>query len=589
MATEITTTLHPENDPDTNLYPNIKPGNIPNKSIGTDKLDQNVLNLIGSLKPSGTDTSTNILAFTTNKGIYVATDNGHWYYWDGTQYVDGGVYQSGINYSDIIGELKNVLFGNINLFDKTDITSGGYYREGLWIASPTLYSTNFIELQQKYHYYTNSNYNVYIDLYDENYNYIKQELHDFYLDDNRIKYMRCAGTLVNLDSDMVIMGFEYPNDYISYSINRISTFNYYTTLIHNLINNDNRQFTNYINFLNDNSTINVFDKSDIQSGGYYVNGEWIASPTLYATGLIPVIEGEKYINSQYTQRWTYYDKQGNYLFDSELSNTYKTIPNGVGFIRAFGLISNLNNDMLIMGDTYPNNYIPYTNYKDVFNWYIQLKDTIIDNKYRDKKIYTLGDSITWYDGHTNTLQEYVLGYRSYLLSLCDDVTNYGISGACGAYHSNSPYEDLPTSADNINFASADLITIAYGVNDFKYWDSAIGTISDNNFDTTTFIGGIQYAIEKILNDNVNAKIVLFTPLKCSGYNTPNNVNKVLVDYANAIKLIGEYYSLPVLDLYNISGFNNLTFSNYTLDGLHPNNKGYKFICENNLIKFINNI
>ena len=86
MANDIITNLHPDNDPNTNLYPNIKKENIPSKSISTDKLDDNVLSLIGSLKPSGTDTSTNILAFTSNKGIYVATDNGYWYYWNGSAY-----------------------------------------------------------------------------------------------------------------------------------------------------------------------------------------------------------------------------------------------------------------------------------------------------------------------------------------------------------------------------------------------------------------------------------------------------------------------------------------------------------------------
>ena len=37
--------------------------------VGTDKIHDNVLSLIGSVKPSGTDISTNILAYTTNKGI----------------------------------------------------------------------------------------------------------------------------------------------------------------------------------------------------------------------------------------------------------------------------------------------------------------------------------------------------------------------------------------------------------------------------------------------------------------------------------------------------------------------------------------
>lgn len=102
---EIITNLHPDGDENTNLYPNIKKENIPSKSISTDKLDDNVLSLIGSLKPSGTDTSTNILAFTSNKGIYVATDNGYWYYWNGSAYEYGGVYQS----SEDIEQIKDDL------------------------------------------------------------------------------------------------------------------------------------------------------------------------------------------------------------------------------------------------------------------------------------------------------------------------------------------------------------------------------------------------------------------------------------------------------------------------------------------------
>ena len=97
MANDILTTLHPDQNPDINLYPNIKKENIPNGVIDRNKLDSGVnslLNSINELKPSGVDTSAHILAFTTNKGIYIGTDTGHWYYWDGSQYVDGGDYQA---------------------------------------------------------------------------------------------------------------------------------------------------------------------------------------------------------------------------------------------------------------------------------------------------------------------------------------------------------------------------------------------------------------------------------------------------------------------------------------------------------------
>ena len=119
MANDIITNLHPDNDPNTNLYPNIKKENIPNKSITTNKLDDDVLSLIGSLKPSGTDTSANILAFTSNKGIYVATDNGHWYYWNGSAYADGGVYQA-LEIADdsiTIDKLSNTITSNIIVND----------------------------------------------------------------------------------------------------------------------------------------------------------------------------------------------------------------------------------------------------------------------------------------------------------------------------------------------------------------------------------------------------------------------------------------------------------------------------------------
>ena len=140
MANEIITTLHPDQDPDTNLYPNIKPSNIPNNSIDQSKLTGDIiglLNSVNSLHPSGTDTSTNILAFTEDLGVYVATNNGHWYYWDGTHYVDGGVYQSNViadnsiieNYlaSDVLNKFRN--FKNSfktgkNLFNKDMLLIG---------------------------------------------------------------------------------------------------------------------------------------------------------------------------------------------------------------------------------------------------------------------------------------------------------------------------------------------------------------------------------------------------------------------------------------------------------------------------------
>lgn len=122
----IITTLHPENDETINLYPNIKKTNIPSNAIDFSKLDNDVKNLlsnIGTLKPSGTDTSTNILAFTTDKGIYIGTDTGHWYYWNGTQYADGGVYQTDLSYEEVKEEIKYIKNDEFTLNEKIKINS----------------------------------------------------------------------------------------------------------------------------------------------------------------------------------------------------------------------------------------------------------------------------------------------------------------------------------------------------------------------------------------------------------------------------------------------------------------------------------
>lgn len=67
-------------------------------------------NVISS--PQGVDTSTNILAFNENKGVWVGSDTGHWYCWNGSQYVDGGLYQAP-NYSQ--APMPNYSFENGNI------------------------------------------------------------------------------------------------------------------------------------------------------------------------------------------------------------------------------------------------------------------------------------------------------------------------------------------------------------------------------------------------------------------------------------------------------------------------------------------
>ena len=77
------------------------------------------LSALQSAFPSGT------------QGVYVCTDNGHWYYWSGTAWTDGGVYQSSEDIKTIKNDLssfsKNIKYdGSYNLLDGVNTTNGKY-------------------------------------------------------------------------------------------------------------------------------------------------------------------------------------------------------------------------------------------------------------------------------------------------------------------------------------------------------------------------------------------------------------------------------------------------------------------------------
>ena len=328
--------------------------------------------------------------------------------------------------------------------------------------------------------------------------------------------------------------------------------------------------------------VNLLDPSAATDGGYYNNGVWQADATLYSSDFIEVNEGSTYyINPVYAQRACYWDASRQFIMRSPSNAHEFTVPKigAIKYMTVFGLLANKNIDMIVRDTSYPNYYVAYGH----------PSSNMDTDKNSDVDVIMLGDSITWYDGHVLPGPNVpAVGYPSYLKQLgFKSVTNAAVSGACIAYHSDSPYVDIVTTANSTNFATYDIVTIAGGINDFKFWDSPIGQLQTLGFDDTTVIGALQIIIEKIFSDNINAKIALFTPLKAAGWNTPNGLGLTLMDYRDAIISVAEYYSIPVFDMTQISGFNNITIASYTIDGLHPNNDGFKLVCVDKMKSFVN--
>ena len=220
-------------------------------------------------------------------------------------------------------------------------------------------------------------------------------------------------------------------------------------------------------------------------------------------------------------------------------------------------------------------------------------DVQIAHRYNGKKLMTMGDSIT--DSATTAYAYPPKVAAHFGMSLFD----VAISGT--RVRSSFAKTDIATDE---NILASDIITIAHGTNDYKI-ETPLGTIADvattratlndatyrsNTTKTGTFYADYKGVIESILTINPKARIMLITPIKrtakAANGTDINALGLKLVDYVNAIKEIATYYSLPILDNYLTSGFNEMTMTAWSADGLHPNLWAQDNIMVNKIIGFI---
>jgi len=132
--------------------------------------------------------------------------------------------------------------------------------------------------------------------------------------------------------------------------------------------------------------------------------------------------------------------------------------------------------------------------------------------------------------------------------------------------------------DNVT-TTTELITIMGGTND-QGGNATIGTLQPvgSAFNTNTFVGAYQTLIEGLLARIPKAIIILLTPSRAWTDNTGTTERTSMKEYADMVKQIGQFYGLPVVDLYNEMGLNKLTQSIYLGDGLHPSVAGKRRIA-----------
>ena len=166
--------------------------------------------------------------------------------------------------------------------------------------------------------------------------------------------------------------------------------------------------------------------------------------------------------------------------------------------------------------------------------------------------------------------------------------NYGVGGS-GFVHNGTVLDKLNAKAhvDTIDFSNADLVTIAFGVNDWKY-NMALGSMEDDVATGESLYANMRYVIEKILGDNPSCKIVVITPINCSKWGNENTNyglgvkfpnNGTLEDIFNAEVEVCKYYGVEYIDMTHSSFINNKNITEILPDGVHPSLEAHKIMGE----------
>ncbi len=201
---------------------------------------------------------------------------------------------------------------------------------------------------------------------------------------------------------------------------------------------------------------------------------------------------------------------------------------------------------------------------------------------KGKKINFLGDSITEGAGASCEEKKYVGVIAKEHGAI---VRNYGISGtriAVQATPSEEPRFDLDFQrrAKEMD-TDADFVVIFGGTNDYGHGDAPLGVMTDRC--DNTFYGSLHLLFSDIRARFTDSKIAVLTPLHRLGEDEPTAEGKaVLKTYVEAVREVAEYYSLPVLDLFKVSGLQPaipVIQQKFMPDGLHPSDAGHKILAD----------
>lgn len=231
-------------------------------------------------------------------------------------------------------------------------------------------------------------------------------------------------------------------------------------------------------------------------------------------------------------------------------------------------------------------------------------------KYKPSRWLAFGDSITecwvsWYDEEGNPQNSGGSAGRDkvYCAKVAEmtgkTLTNKGKGGEgwdCQATSSTDNPEHGARGridtliAEGFDFTAYDLVTFAYGINDYK-GTTPLGSMEDDVNSTYSVIANMRHCIEAVVEKNPFAKIMIITPLNARGY-TNQRLGDESTNYAigyskhgytlaqmfDAIVEVCKFYGIQYIDMTYRSPINRLNMVQTLPDGVHPSEDAHTIIA-----------
>lgn len=174
-------------------------------------------------------------------------------------------------------------------------------------------------------------------------------------------------------------------------------------------------------------------------------------------------------------------------------------------------------------------------------------------------------------------------FSMYRLAYAVANNDFSLQETALEYQDRTSYAEVPLATlEAVDFSDVDMITIAYGANDFG-GSNPLDNENDS-MDCGTLAGALRYSIDQLQTTYPGIQIVIFgTTFWDKGTENSdtktNSLGLTTADYNAKLKAVAAEYHLPFFEHYNI-GINAYTIGVYMQsDGTHPNINGVKLLAK----------